>query len=140
MTTSRSSTCGRSACAICRRPCIGADYLEFAISTFGRRAHPNYPAEFDLYIDNNNDGAPDYVVFNAENGGFSVTGQNLVFVANLTTGPATAVFFTDADLNSGNVIFTVPMNGAAGPSTSACSQGRRSASRSTRSTTTSPVR
>jgi len=93
----------------------GADYLEFAISTFGRRAHPNYPAEFDIYIDSNGDGVDDFVVFNAENGGFSASGQNLVFVANLATGaPATAVFYTDADLNSGNAIFTVPMNSSAG--------------------------
>jgi hypothetical protein len=93
---------------------FGADYLEFAISTFGRRVHPNYPAEFDVYIDSNNDGTPDYVVFNTENGGFSVSGQNVVFVASLAGGPATAVFFTDADLDSGNVIFTVPMNASAG--------------------------
>ena len=93
----------------------GRDYLEFAMSTFGRRVHPNYPAEFDIYIDSNNDGTDDFVVFNTESGGFSATGQNLVFVANLATGaPATAVFYTDADLNSGNVIFTVPMNSSAG--------------------------
>jgi hypothetical protein len=92
----------------------GADYLEFAINTNGRRAHPNYPAEFDIYIDSNNDGIDDYVVFNAELGGFSASGQNVVFVANLATNTATAVFYTDADLNSGNVIFTVPMNSSAG--------------------------
>lgn len=88
---------------------FGADYLEFAINTFGRRAHPNYPAEFDIYLDTTGDGVPDFVVYNAENGGFGVTGQNLTFLANLTTGIATAYFFTDADLNSGNVIMTVPM-------------------------------
>lgn len=92
----------------------GADYLEFAINTFGKRVHPNYPAEFDIYIDSNNDGTDDYVVFNAENGGFAATGQNLVYVASLAGGPATAVFYTDADLNSGSVIFTVPMNSTAG--------------------------
>ncbi len=92
----------------------GADYLEFAIGTYGKRVHPNYPAEFDIYIDSNNDGVEDYVVFNAENGGFSVTGQNVVYVGNLTTGLASAVFYTDADLNSGNVIFTVPMNSTTG--------------------------
>ena len=92
----------------------GADYLEFAIGTHGKRVHPNYPAEFDIYIDSNNDGIDDFVVFNAENGGFSATGQNVVFVANLATGVATAVFFTDADLNSSNAIFTVPMNSSAG--------------------------
>ncbi len=90
---------------------IGADVLEFAISTNGRRAHPNYPAEFDIEVDVNGDGVPDYVVFNAENGGFGATGQNLVFVADLNAGgPARAFFFTDADLNSANVIFTVAVN------------------------------
>lgn len=89
---------------------FGDDYLEFAINTNGRRAHPNYPAEFDVYLDTNGDGVPDFVVFNAENGGFSATGQNVTFLANLTTGTATAFFFTDADLNSGNVIMTVPMS------------------------------
>ena len=83
--------------------------LEFAINTNGRRAHPNYPAEFDVYLDTTGDGVPDFVVFNAENGGFGATGQNVTFLANLSTGTATAFFFTDADLNSGNVIMTVPM-------------------------------
>jgi minor extracellular serine protease Vpr len=91
---------------------IGADILEFAINTNGRRAHPNYPAEFDIYIDVNGDGADDYVVFNAENGGFGATGQNLAFLVDLNevNGPARAFFFTDADLNSGNVILTVALN------------------------------
>ena len=48
------------------------------------------------------------MVFNAELGGFAVTGQNVVFVGNLTTQVATAVAFADADLQSGNVILTVP--------------------------------
>lgn len=86
------------------------DVLEFAMNTQGRRAHPNYPAEFDIEIDANGDGAPDYVVFNAENGGFGVTGQNVVSVATLATGTSSTFFFADADLNSGNVIFTVPVN------------------------------
>jgi subtilisin family serine protease len=95
---------------------FGADFLEFAISTFGRRSHPNYPAGFEVDIDTNNDGTADYAVFNAENGGFSASGQNVVFVANLAVTPVVgrAVFFTDADLDSGNVIFRVPMNASAG--------------------------
>lgn len=88
---------------------FGDDYLEFAFNTFGRRAHPNYPAEFDVVIDVNGDGTPDFVVYNAENGGFGVSGQNVVNVVNLATGAAGAVSYTDVDLNSGNVIFTVPM-------------------------------
>jgi subtilisin family serine protease len=93
---------------------FGGDFLEFAITTYGRRAHPNYPAEFDVEIDTNGDGAVDFVVFNTELGGFGASGQNVVAIFNVATGTATPVFFTDADLNSGNVIFTVPMNSTAG--------------------------
>jgi subtilisin family serine protease len=84
-------------------------YLQFGISTYGGRAHPNYPAEFDVVIDTNQDGIPDYVVHNAENGGFGATGQNLVYVGNLVTSVTSAYFYTDADLNSSNVIFTLPL-------------------------------
>jgi hypothetical protein len=89
---------------------IGADVLEFAINTTGRRATPNYPAEFDVLVDVDGDGVEDYVVFNAELGGFAASGQNAVFVGDLRTGAAEGFFYTDADLNSGNVIFTAPLN------------------------------
>jgi len=83
--------------------------LQFAINTFGVRAHPNYPAEFDIFIDTNRDGTDDFVVFNLELGGFAATGQNVVAAGPLPSGPFSAFFFTDADLNSGNVIMTVPL-------------------------------
>ena len=84
------------------------DVLEFAINTFGRRSHPNYPAEFDVYLDSNGDGQDDYAIFNLEIGGFAASGQNAVYVLNLTSGLATPYFYADADLNSANMIFTVP--------------------------------
>ncbi len=88
----------------------GASALQFAVDTWGQRATPTYPAEFDIYIDSNRDGTPDYIVFNSENGGFGVTGQSVVSVFNLATNAVTGpFFFTDADLNSGNAILTVPM-------------------------------
>ena len=86
----------------------GIDVLEFAISTFGRRSHPNYPAEFDIYLDTNGDSVDDYVIFNLESGGFAVSGQNVVYVQSLTSTTANAYFYADADLNSGNMIMTVP--------------------------------
>ena len=88
----------------------GTPVVQFAISTFGKRAHPNYPAEFDVYIDSNRDGTPDFVVFNLENGGFGATGQNVVAVANLATGATSIFFFNDADLDSSNVIMTAPLS------------------------------
>lgn len=85
------------------------DLLQFAISTHGRRAHPNYPAEFDIYIDTNGDGSPDFVVYNSELTGFAATGQNVVTLLNLNTGAGGIFFFADSDLVSGNMIMTVPM-------------------------------
>src|SRR6185436_13161242 len=84
--------------------------IQFAVNTFGVRAHPNYPAEFDIYIDANRDGTPDFVVFNLENGGFAATGQNVVGVFNLAANTASIFFFTDADLDSSNVILTAPLS------------------------------
>jgi hypothetical protein len=93
---------------------VGFDLLEFAMNTNGRRAHPAYPGGFEIDIDTTGDGVADYFVFNVENGGFGVTGQTVVAVQNATTGTTAVFFFADADLNSGNMIFTVPLNIAGG--------------------------
>jgi len=87
----------------------GAFGVQFAVNTFGARAHPNYPAEFDVYVDNNLDGVFDFVVFNRENGAFGSTGQNVTAVVNLATNAGSIFFFTDADLNSANAILTAPL-------------------------------
>src|SRR5438034_8484358 len=74
--------------------------IQFAVNTYGERAQPNYPAEFDVFIDNNGDGEFDFVVFNSELGGFGASGQNVVSVFDFATGAVTPYFFTDADLDS----------------------------------------
>jgi len=90
---------------------IAGSNVQFGIDTFGQRSHANYPAEFDIYIDKDNNGTFDFVVFNLENGGFGTSGQNVVEVANLATGTAAGpFFFTDADLNTGNAIMTAPLS------------------------------
>ncbi len=87
---------------------------QFGITTFGQRSHPDVPAEFDVLIDVNNDGTPDLDIFNGDIGevtGGLVSGQNGVFIADLTAGTASGpFFFTGADLDSANVIFTVPLS------------------------------
>jgi subtilisin family serine protease len=87
----------------------GVPGVQFGINTFGQRSHPNYPALFDVLIDNNLDGAPDFEVFNQELGGFAATGQNAVWIYNVATKTQSAFFYTDADLNSANVILTAPL-------------------------------
>ncbi len=84
-------------------------YLQFAINTFDRRAHPAYPAEFDVLIDTNLDGEPDYVVFTLENAGVGASGQTIVEAARLSNSTITSAFYADADLDSGNMIMTVPL-------------------------------
>jgi subtilisin family serine protease len=95
-------------------PCA-AYGAQFAVTTFGQRSHPDVPAEFDVLIDVDGDGNPDLDVFNAdiglETGGTAFSGQNGVFVADLTQGTASGpYFYTQADLDSGNVILTVPLS------------------------------
>src|SRR5690606_20885361 len=62
-----------------------------------------------IYVDSNDDGIDDFVVYNAELGGFNVTGQNVVYVVSLRTGTGAAYYYTEADLNSSNVILTAPL-------------------------------
>jgi hypothetical protein len=89
----------------------GQSGVQFAIHTHGDRAHPNYPALFDVLIDNNLDGQGDFEVFNQELGGFAASGQNVVFVLddNQTNARPVPVAYTDADLDSANVILTAPL-------------------------------
>jgi subtilisin family serine protease len=84
--------------------------VEFGITTWGERSHPAYPAEFDIYIDSTGNGTADYVIYNLELGGPATTGQTAVYVANLTTLTSIPVAYLDADLNSANAIFTVPLS------------------------------
>lgn len=92
--------------------------LQVAVNTWNRRSHPAYPAEIDVYVDTDGDGVDDFVLYTAELTGFAATGQVAVFVANLATGTASAFFFADADLQSGNVILSAPLAAlGVGPST-----------------------
>ena len=87
--------------------------VQFAINTFGQRSHPDVPAVFDVVLDLNNDGTPDVVIFNEDLGtaaGGAFTGQNGVFVEDLTSGSGAAYFYTIADLDSANVILTAPLS------------------------------
>jgi len=90
----------------------GNDVVQFAIHTYGRRAHPAYPGRFDVFIDADNDGVPDYRVFNAELGAFDSSGETVIGIDNLsipTDIDARAYYYADADLDSANLIMTVPM-------------------------------
>ena len=98
---------------ICADQSCDSFAAQFAINTFGQRSHPDYPAEFDVLIDVNNDGVPDLDVFNGDIGIITTgtdSGQNGVFVVDLAAGTASGpYFYTIADLDSANAIMTVPL-------------------------------
>lgn len=89
--------------------------VEFAIATYEERSHPAYPAEFDLYLDVDQDGAEDYVLANAmvqlENG--DPTGEVEVQVLEVQWTASGASFqrigsgVADCDFNSSTCIFSV---------------------------------
>lgn len=87
---------------------VAPGILQFAINTYGRRSHPSYPAEFDIYLDLDRDGIDDAVLFNAEADGFGASGQTVIYLYDFRTDEVSAYYYADADLNSGNIIFTVP--------------------------------
>lgn len=91
--------------------------MEFAVATYGRRAHPAYPGGISVNIDSNGDGVVDYFVYNAEVGGFNTSGQTGAYVQRAGSTTASVFFYADADLNSGNMSLIVPLGaigGAAG--------------------------
>jgi hypothetical protein len=88
---------------------LAGSAVQFAINTYGARSHPVYPGGFEVDIDTNGDTIPDFAVYNIELGTFASSGQTVVAVQNLSTGTASAYYYADADLNSGNIILTAPL-------------------------------
>jgi len=88
--------------------------VQIGITTYGQRSHPDVPAEFDAYLDVNNDGILDFDVFNGDIGAITTgtfSGQNGVFVVDLAAGTLSGpYFYTIADLDSANAILTAPLN------------------------------
>ncbi len=85
-----------------------AGIVQFAVANHHRYTIPNYPIEYDIYVDSNNDGTADYVVFQTELGGFAATGQSVVYIVDLATGQAGAYFYTDAGFDSSMMVLTAP--------------------------------
>lgn len=91
---------------------VSDDALQFGITTHGARAHPNVPIEFQVLIDSDRDGEDDYLVFNRDLSYPNLdSGQNVVWVRDLgqSSAPPSAYYYTEANLNSSNIILTVPL-------------------------------
>lgn len=84
--------------------------LQFAVAMHNALTHPNYPAEFDVYLDVNGDGLEDFVAYTSELNGFAQTGQNVVTLLNLNTFSSVVRFYTDADLNASAAILSIRLS------------------------------
>ncbi len=81
--------------------------LTFAIDAWEPWHLPHYYfVEFDIWVDINEDGAPDYVIYNAP---YSGTNYFIPTIVNLTTGTArTSNYLIYVDFNSGYMEMYVP--------------------------------
>jgi hypothetical protein len=84
-------------------------YIEFGVTLWDSPYRASqYPAQFYVFIDTDRNGTDDYYVYNTELSGFGASGQNVVYVCNLTTGRCSAYFYTDSGFNTQNWILTIP--------------------------------
>ena len=80
----------------------------FAINTWERQEHL-LPVSHQVWLDTNQDGIDDYVVLNRDASGLGTIsdGRQLAWVLNLATGSASAFFFAEHAMNTGNTVLTI---------------------------------
>lgn len=80
----------------------------FAINTWERQQHL-MPVSLQVYLDINQDGVDDYVVLNRDFSGLNTIsdGRQLTYAVDLTTGVASAYFYTEHSMNTGNTVFYI---------------------------------
>jgi hypothetical protein len=80
----------------------------FAINTWERQEHL-LPVVHNVALDTNQDGTFDYVVFNFDlsfSGSLS-DGRQVTWAQNIATGDATAFFFAEHSMNTGNTVLLI---------------------------------
>jgi subtilisin family serine protease len=79
----------------------------FAINTWERQEHL-IPVSHQVILDTNQDGVDDYVVLNRDQTFSGVSdGRQLTWALNLATGDASAFFFTEHSMNTGNTVLYI---------------------------------
>ena len=90
--------------------CSGSDSFvwAFALNTWERQTHL-VPVVHNVFLDIDRDGIDDYVVFNFDLS-FSTAvsdGRQLTWAQNLATGSASAFFFAEHSMNTGNTVLYI---------------------------------
>ena len=107
---SRTRTLGSNDIRAVGAASYGGGVAAFAISTYHRWSNATQN-EFDVYVDVNGDGNPDYDVVAADLGALTTgvfDGRNATAVFNLSTGAGAVDFITDAPTDSNTMV--LPFN------------------------------
>jgi hypothetical protein len=80
----------------------------FAINTRERQEHL-LPVSHQIWLDVNQDGIDDYVILNRDLSGLGTTtdGRQVTWALDLATGSATAFFFAEHSMNTGNTVLSI---------------------------------
>jgi subtilisin family serine protease len=80
----------------------------FAINTWERQQHL-LPVSHQVWLDTNRDGTDDYVVLNRDASGLNTIsdGRQLAWAVNLATGKASAFFYAEHSMNTGNTVLYI---------------------------------
>jgi minor extracellular serine protease Vpr len=80
----------------------------FAINTWERQEHL-LPVSHQVWLDTNQDGIDDYVVLNRDLSGLGTIsdGRQVAWAVNLATGSASAFFFAEHSMNTGNTVLLI---------------------------------
>ena len=78
--------------------------MAFAVNTWERQTHALAPASFRFYLDVDQDGSFDFVVFNFPLDFGLSDGRSVTWVRDLSTGATDAYFYVDHVTNSGNTV------------------------------------
>jgi minor extracellular serine protease Vpr len=90
-------------------PTVTDSVLVFSVNTYGRFSNPS-EGEYDIYIDVNGDGVPDFILFSADIGNVTLgvaNGQIGTFLVNLATGAEFEEFLADAPTDGSIVLMPV---------------------------------
>jgi subtilisin family serine protease len=80
----------------------------FAIHTHERQRHLIQPVSNQVWLDTNQDGVSDFVVLNRDVSFDNVTdGRQLAWAFDLATGDASAFFFAEHSMNTGNTVLYI---------------------------------
>jgi hypothetical protein len=80
----------------------------FAVNTWEPQQHL-LPVSHQVILDTNQDGTDDYVVLNRDASGLGTItdGRQLTYVVDLATGTASAFFFAEHSMNTGNTVLYI---------------------------------